>query len=346
MKIPFLPQRRTALKRIVQFSVLGLFAISTPLVGGFLQSTQAQRAGINTKVINLAYQTSGDLVKIRGNTDARLKSLGITVNWVPFPAGPQLLEAMNAGRVDIGSVGESPPVFAQAAGAQLVYIAGRKPNKGDGQAIIVQKDSPIKRVADLKGKKVVFQRGSSANYLVLRALKEVGLKISDIQPVSLTPAEARDAFLQKKIDAWAVWDPNLAFVQRNAGARTLRDSAGISTQGGFYLARREFAEKNPEVVRVFLEEADKTGEWADKNPTEVAKILAPELKLDVPLLEIVARRNIRRLRKLTPSILREQQRVADEYYQAKLIPRKLDIKEFLLTPQQLDAITPKRLTQF
>lgn len=346
MKTPFLSQRRTVLKRIVQYSVLGLFALSTPFVGGLVQSTQAQtKPGINTKSVTLAYQTSGDIVKIKGAVEPRLKALGISVNWVPFPAGPQLLEAMNANRVDIGSVGESPPIFAQAAGAQLVYIAGRKPSKGESQAIIVQKDSPIKKLSDLKGKKVVFQKGSSAHYLVLRALKEAGLKYSDIQPVSLTPAEARDAFLQKKIDAWAVWDPAFAYVQKNAGARVIRDSAGISTQGGFYLARREFATQNPEVVRVLLEEVDRLGEWAEKNTGEVAKVLAPELKLEVSLLETVSRRRTYRLRQLTASILREQQRVADEYFQAQLIPRKLDIKEFLLNPQQYEAITPKRLKQ-
>ncbi|MBD2214644.1 aliphatic sulfonate ABC transporter substrate-binding protein [Nostoc linckia FACHB-104] len=344
MKIPFFSNRRTVLKRIVQFSALGLFAISTPLTGSLLQSSQAQtRPGINTKVVNLAYQTSGDIVKIKGAVEPRLKALGISVNWVPFPAGPQLLEAMNANRVDIGSVGETPPIFAQAAGAQLVYIAGRKPSKGEGQAIIVQKDSPIKKVADLKGKRVVFQKGSSAHYLVLRALKEAGLKFSDIQAVSLTPSEARDAFLQKKIDAWAVWDPALAYVQKNAGARTIRNSARISTQGGFYVARRQFATENPEVVRVILEEIDKLGEWAENNTKEVAKILAPELRLEVSLLETVAQRRTFRLRKLSPSIIAEQQRVADEYFEAKLLPRKLDVREFLLPNKQYEALTPKRL---
>ncbi|MEH1919731.1 hypothetical protein [Nostoc sp.] len=138
MNKPFQQQRRTLLKRIVQYSALGLFALSAPFVGSLVQNSQAQtRPGINTKSVSLAYQTSGDIVKIRGAVEPRLKALGISVNWVPFPAGPQLLEAMNANRVDIGSVGESPPIFAQAAGAQLVYISGRKPSKGQSQAISV-----------------------------------------------------------------------------------------------------------------------------------------------------------------------------------------------------------------
>ncbi|MCM0594300.1 MAG: aliphatic sulfonate ABC transporter substrate-binding protein [Gloeotrichia echinulata IR180] len=348
MKIPFLPQRRTALKRIVQYAVLGLFALSTPLVGSLVQSTQAQtKPGFTSKVINLAYQTSGDIVKVKKVVEPRFKALGVTVNWVgPFPAGPQLIEAMNAGKIDIGTVGETPPIFSQAAGiTEVIYIAGRRPSKGLNQGIIVRADSPIKRLVDIKGKKVAFQRGSNAHYLLAKALREVGLKITDVQVVGLTPSEARDAFIQNKVEVWVGGDPFLALVERTIPIRNLRNAAGINTLGGFYLGRRQFVTQNPELVRVFLEEADKIGEWADKNPVEVAKAFAPELKLDVSVLETVSRRTIRRLRKLTPSIIAEQQRVADFYLQEKIIPRKIDIRETTPSPQLLEAITPKRLNQ-
>jgi sulfonate transport system substrate-binding protein len=255
------------------------------------------------------------------------------------------MEAMNANRVDIGSVGETPPIFAQAAGAQLAYIAGRKPSKGEGSAIVVQQNSPIKTVKDLKGKKVVFQKGSAAHYLLLRALGEVGLKISDIQAVSLTPAEARDAFIQKKIDAWVAWDPFIAFVQKNANARVLRNASGIANQGGFYMARRSFAVENPEVVRIVLEEVDKLGEWAESNPNEVVKILAPELKLDPALLSVVVRRRTFRLRPINSSLIAEQQRIADLFYNEKVIPRRIAIKDSVLTSQQYAAITPRRISR-
>lgn len=346
MKIPFLPQRRTILKRFVQYSLLGLFALSTPLTGSLLQTSQAQKkSGFSAKVINLAYQTSGDIVKVKKVVEPRFQALGVKVNWVgPFPAGPQLIEAMNAGKVDIGTVGETPPIFSQAAGiTEVIYIAGRVPSRGLGQGIIVRANSPIKKLADIKGKKVAFQRGSNAHYLLAKALKEVGLSIRDVQVVGLTPSEARDAFIQNKVEVWVGGDPFLALVEKTIPIRNLRNASGINTLGGFYLGRREFITKNPELARVFLEEADKVGEWADKNPKEVAKAFAPELKLDVSVLETVARRRTYRLRKLTPAIIAEQQKVADFYFEEKVIPRKINVKDATLPAQLAEAITPKRL---
>ncbi|MFM7370895.1 MAG: PhnD/SsuA/transferrin family substrate-binding protein, partial [Sphaerospermopsis kisseleviana] len=152
--------RRIFLQKFLQYSIsaLALVTLSVPISSKIVEAQNTtNKTGINTKVVRLAYQTSGDIVKIKGVVDKRLEPLGIKVEWSPFPAGPQLMEAMNANRVDIGSVGETPPIFAQAAGAQLAYIAGRKPSKGEGSAIVVQQDSAIKTVKDLKGKKVVFQ---------------------------------------------------------------------------------------------------------------------------------------------------------------------------------------------
>ncbi|MBO3460182.1 aliphatic sulfonate ABC transporter substrate-binding protein [Aetokthonos hydrillicola Thurmond2011] len=346
MKIPFSYQRRTFIKRLIQYSVLGLFALSTPLAGSLIQNTQAQtKPKFTAKEINLAYQTSGDIVKVKKVVEPRFKALGVKVNWVgPFPAGPQLIEAMNAGKVDIGTVGETPPIFSQAAGiTEVIYIAGRTPSQGENQGIVVRADSPIKKLADIKGKKVAFQRGSNAHYLLAKALQEVGLKITDVQIVGLTPSEARDAFIQNKVEVWVASDPFLALVENIIPIRNLRNAARINTLGGFYLGRRAFITQNPELARVFLEEADKVGEWAEKNPTEVAKAFAPELKLEVPVLEKVARRRTFRLRKLTPAIIEEQQRVADFYFQEKIIPRNINIKDALLPSQSYETITPKRL---
>lgn len=340
--------RRTVLQKFLKYSVsaLALVTLSVPISSKIVEAQNTtNKTGIKTKVVRLAYQTYGDIVKIKGVVDKRLEPLGIKVEWSPFPAGPQLMEAMNANRVDIGSVGETPPIFAQAAGAQLAYIAGRKPSKGEGSAIVVQQNSPIKTVKDLKGKKVVFQKGSAAHYLLLRALGEVGLKISDIQAVSLTPAEARDAFIQKKIDAWVAWDPFIAVVQKKANARVLRNASGIATQGGFYMARRSFAVENPEIVRIVLEEVDKLGEWAESNPNEVVKILAPELKLDPSLLSVVVRRRTFRLRPINSSLIAEQQRIADLFYKEGVIPKKVAIKESVLSSQQYAAITPQRISK-
>jgi sulfonate transport system substrate-binding protein len=346
MKLNLKLPRRQILQKFFKYSALTLLFLSMPIGSTVVQSqAQTVRPEIKTKVVKMGYQTSGDIVRLKGVLEKRLQPLGVSVEWAPFPAGPQLMEAMNVGRVDIGSVGETPPIFAQAAGAELVYIAGRKPSKGEGSAIVVQKNSPIKKVADLKGKKVVFQKGSASHYLLLRALNEAGLKFSDVQPISLTPAEARDAFIQNRIDAWVTWDPTFALAQKTANARVLRNASGIATQGGFYMARRSFAIQDPALVQIVLEEIDKLGQWAESNPSEVVQLLAPELKLDPAILDVVVRRRTYRLRRLNPSIIGEQQRIADLFYQAGVVPRKIAIKDAVLPPKQYAAITPQRLTQ-
>ncbi|MEH2247563.1 aliphatic sulfonate ABC transporter substrate-binding protein [Nostoc sp.] len=347
MNKPFQPQRRTVLKRIVQYSALGLFALLSPFVSSLVQSTQAQTNEFNAKVINLAYQSSGDIVKARKVVDPRFKALGVTVNWVgPFAAGPQLIEALNAGKVDIGNVGETPPIFSQAASAaipEVVYIAGRTPTDGTNQGIVVKANSLIKKVADLKGKKVAFQVGSNAQYLLAKALQEVGLKISDIQIVASTPSGARDAFIQDKADAWVGGDPLLAVAENTIPIRVLRNAARINTLGGFYIGRRQFVTQNPQLVRVFLEEAEKVGEFAEKNPTIIANDLAPELKLDVSIVEKVVRRSRYRLRRITPAIIAQQQSVADFYFEQKAIPRKIDIRQAILPTLVDKAITPDNI---
>ncbi|HYX13389.1 MAG TPA: aliphatic sulfonate ABC transporter substrate-binding protein [Nostoc sp.] len=341
---PFQPQRRTVLKRIVQYSVLGLFTLSSSLVGSLVQSTQAQTA----KVINLAYQSSGDIVKSKKTVEPRFKALGVTVNWVgPFAAGPQLIKALNEGKVDIGNVGETPPIFDQAARPglipEVVYLTGRTPSDGTNQGIVVKANSPIKKVADLKGKKIAFQVGSNAQLLLAKALQEVGLKISDIQIVALTPPEARDAFIQDKADAWVGGDPLLAGVEKTTPILNLRNAARINTLGGFYIGRRAFITQNPQLVRVFLEEAQKVGEEAEKNPSVYAKILVDEQKLDPSVAQKVASRRTYRLRRLTPAIIAEQQGVADFYFAEKIISRKIDIKQGILSDLVYKAIIPDNI---
>ena len=113
------------------------------------------------KQLRIGYQKYGTLtvLKARGTLEKRLASQGIEVKWTEFPAGPQLLEGLNVGAIDFGTTGEAPPIFALAAGAHLVYV-GNQPPAPAGEAIIVPKNSPLKTVADLKGKRVAFNKRS------------------------------------------------------------------------------------------------------------------------------------------------------------------------------------------
>lgn len=354
----FIRTKTTIVGRLALFVMPGFLALSTTLVSctSTVPNTntgtvpKAEPAGektitFKTKVLRIGYQSSGDLVRVTRVLEKRLEPLGLKVEWSQFAQGPQLMEAMNVGKIDIGSVGETPPIFAQAAGAKIIYLAGRRlgPNSGKGSAIAVPKGSPIKTLAQIKGQKVVFQKGSAAHYFIIKALEEVNLKYSDIKVLSMPNVEARGAFIQGTIPVWVTGDPHLALVEKLHGARVLRDATNIGTPGGYYIGTREFTKENPELVRIILEEIDKNGQWAEANRKEVAKLIAPVLKIDLPIQEIISSRATYRLRGITPQLMQSQQSVADLFYNEKILPKKIDIKEALLTPQEYGAITPETL---
>jgi ABC-type amino acid transport substrate-binding protein len=158
-------------------------------------ATSALAQGSADKVVRIGYQKAGllSVLKSQGALEARLKPLGYDVQWFEFPAGPQLLEALNASSIDFGYTGAPPPVFAQAAGVRFVYVAAEPPSPHN-EAVFVKADSPVRSLSELRGKKVALQKGSSANYLLLEALKKAGVRYDEIRPVYLPPADARAAF--------------------------------------------------------------------------------------------------------------------------------------------------------
>jgi sulfonate transport system substrate-binding protein len=281
-----------------------------------------------SSVIRIGYQKYGtvNILKSRGSLEERLKPEGVSVQWIQFPGGPQLLEALNAGSLDFGHTGEAPPVFAQAAGAPLVYVANEPPNP-KGEAILVPKDSPIKDVAGLKGKKVTLNKGSNVHYLLVEALASAGLTLSDIDAIYLPPADARAAFEQSKVDAWVIWDPFYTAAKRATGARVLKDGEGLVANREFYLATKTFTEQNPNHVKAILEEIQKVDDWAETQPTEVAKLLSPELGLDVPTLEEVAKRRPYGVEPITDEVVAYQQKVADTFYNLKVLPKQVKVSE-------------------
>ena len=288
----------------------------------------ASPTSAQSNVIRIGYQKYGtvNILKARGSLEQRLKPEGVSVQWIQFPGGPQLLEALNAGSLDFGHTGEAPPIFAQAAGAALVYAAHEPPNP-KGEAILVPTDSPIKDVAGLKGKKVVLNKGSNVHYLLVEALKAAGLKYSDIKPVYLPPADARAAFEKSSVDAWVIWDPFLTVAQRATGARILKDGEGLVSNFEFYLAEKSFSEQHPDRLKTILEEIQKVDDWAANKPTDVAKLLSPELGIDVATLEDVAKKRPYGVKQITNEVVTYQQKIADTFYDLKLVPKQLKVSE-------------------
>lgn len=292
-----------------------------------------------TSVVRFGYQKSAILLKSKGVLEKRLQPEGVSVEWTEFPAGPQLLEAMNVGSIDFGHTGESPPIFAQAAGASLTYIAGIAPSPASS-AIIVPQTSPIKSVTDLKGKKIAFQKGSSAHYLLVQILEKYGLKYSDIKPAYLPPADARAAFVKGSVDAWVIWDPFYAAASKTINARVLIDGKGITKQGGYYLASRKFAVENQQTIKAILEEIKKLEDWSSKNRQAVAETLAPVLGIDLEAMKKAVNRKQFGIVPINAELIAAQQEVADTFYRLKLIPKQINVKEAMLTPEEYAALSP------
>lgn len=294
----------------------------------------AQQTNEN-QVIRIGYQKFGtlNLLKARGNLEQRLKEKGISVQWLLFPAGPQLLEALNAGSIDYGHTGEAPPIFAQAAGAPFIYVANQAPNP-KAEAILVPKDSPIKTVADLKGKTVVLNKGSNVHFFLVKALKEAGVKYEDVKVVFLPPADARAAFEQGSADAWAIWDPFYTAAKRATGARVLKDGEGLVANREFYLAAKPFAEKYPDRIQIIIEETKKADEWAKNNVTEAAQLLSPQLNIDVPTLEEVLQRRPSGIEYINENVIKYQQEIADTFYNLKLLPKPVDVDDVVEIPKK------------
>jgi sulfonate transport system substrate-binding protein len=306
------------LKKIIAVAVLSM---TTALAG--VGASYGQ-----DKVVRIGFQKYGKLVllKSRGTLEPKLKALGYEVKWTEFQFGPPLLEAINVGAIDFGNTGETPPVFAQAAGAPIRYVAYEPPAQ-QGEAILVPKDSPLKSVADLKGKKVAVAKGSNAHYLLVKALERAGLKYEDITPVYLAPADARAAFETGAIDAWSIWDPYQSAAQTTLSAKTLTDATGLVPNTQFYLSSKTFIETEPKVLDIVLDELRGVDAWARADIDAVAAQLSAAVGLPVPVLEVALKRQSYGIKPIDDQVLVDQQKLADTLYQLKLIPKQVHVSD-------------------
>jgi sulfonate transport system substrate-binding protein len=290
-------------------------------------------AAVNPKEFRIGYQKAANtlvLLKAHGTLEQRLRPLGVEVTWSEFTAGPQLLEGLNVGSIDFGYVGEVPPIFALAAGANLVYTAYELPSP-EAEGILVSEDSPIHAIADLKGKKVAFNKGSDVHWLVVSALQRAGLKYTDIQPVYLTPADALAAFQRGAVDAWAIWDPFFVAAQKQLDARVLTNAQGITNRYQYFLSARDYAEKKPEVLAIAMEELGTIGKWVRQNYRGAAAELAPIQGLGPDVIEAALRHYQHLYRPIDDTVLTDQQKIGDTFYELKLIPKKISVRDAVLS---------------
>ncbi|TRW14265.1 aliphatic sulfonate ABC transporter substrate-binding protein [Glacieibacterium frigidum] len=266
--------------------------------------------------LRIGYQKNGLLLIARERATP-------AADWREFPSGPPLLEAMSVGGLDLGGTGDTPPIVAQASGANIVYVAAQ-PVSGAAAAILVPRGSALRTAADLRGRRVAWLRGSSAQGLVAGVLADAGLTVGDIEAVNLAPDAAAGAFAGGSLDAWAVWDPYFAAAEAE-GARVLVPGRPLAASNSFILANRDFARDYPRDLTAALDALAGTARWAAANRPALAALITRAAKLHPNVATRVAARQDLTLVPLTAAIITREQEIADALFRDASIPARVDV---------------------
>jgi DNA-binding NtrC family response regulator/ABC-type nitrate/sulfonate/bicarbonate transport system substrate-binding protein len=287
----------------------------------------SEQSWVRVRIGTQKFGTSA-LLRVSGELERRLAEQQILVDWRHFDTGPPLIEALANGDIDIGSTGEVPPIFAQATGAPLLYVACEQAAPSS-IALVVRADSPIDSMLDLRGRGVALSARANVHLLLMRALDMHGLTMADIRPIYAPRGVPSGPAALPDADAWMMWDPYLGHQQAQGGYRILFDGTGLVANTRFYMARRHLIRTMPEVVDVILNEARRVADIAAQSPGETAHRLAGPFGMDYPGLEMAMRRLTLGARILDATVMRDQQEIADRFYSSGLLPRAIAVKDAL-----------------
>jgi sulfonate transport system substrate-binding protein len=290
----------------------------------------AKQEPVYPEQIRVGYQKGNSLVvlKNRGTLEKALAAHGVKVIWREFAFGPPLVEGINSGDIDIGFVGATPPVIAQAGAAPDVTYVGYTEPYQDNYAVVVPKDSNAKQLVDLKGKRIAVARGSAGQYLLIAALEQAQLKLSDVDEAYLGYSEGRAAFERGDVAAWVVPDPRLADTELNSGARPIVTARTLPIQYSFYIAPRPFAKRYPETLAIVLHELDATEHYVQTHIDEVAQLLSDDTRIPLPVWKrALARQPWGVHFPLSDKVIADQQQVADAFYRNDLIPKPVHVAD-------------------
>ncbi len=278
----------------------------------------------DSKLVRVGFQKGEPLLmasRANRSLEMLLAPKGYDVQWIEFQFGPPMLEAMRVGSIDIGAVGDTPPVFAQAARSNLLYVAAQRAGQ---QAILLPAGSGIQTLADLKGKKLAFGRGSSAHNFALLVLEKAGLRYNEIDPVYLGPADAGAAFERGAIDAWSIWDPYYALFESRPGVRTLTTNTEIGDQNSFFIANGGFVRANPHLIPILVDSFTATAKWALAHRDAVSDLLSVATGMQKNIMQRAIVRDRFVVLPMDDAVTANQQRVADRFRGLGLVP--VDIK--------------------
>ncbi|HKM64808.1 MAG TPA: aliphatic sulfonate ABC transporter substrate-binding protein [Acidisphaera sp.] len=304
-------------------TVLGA-ALAVPAIA------RTARAGTR---LSIGYQKIGQLLVLKGQQtlETQLGKQGVEVSWHEFPSGPPLMEALNAGALDFGYAGDSPPIFALAAGADIVFVA-YQPAPGQSSAVLVHKDGGIRQLSDLKGKRVAFTKGSSAHHVILNVLKAGGLTSADITPAYLQPADAALAFRQGAVDAWSIWDPYFAIAEQDPQTQVLTTAVGVAPSNSFFLAGRSYAARNPAIITAVIEEITRVTTYIGRHQDELARLMAEVTGISEPIERIAVARGNYETAYLNREVVVQEQAIADQFSENHVIPHAIRISDAVWSP--------------
>ena len=256
------------------------------------------------------------------------------IEWKEFPAGPQLLEALSVSSVDFGSVGNTPPIFAQAGNKNLSYVAYEKSHP-KALGLLVHQDSPIQHLSDLKNKRIALQRGSNAHDLLDKILQKAHLSWTDIQPIWLAPADARAAFDQKTVDAWLIWEPFQSVALQGGHARVLTDASPFEQSYSFIIGNPDFLKQHPQAATQFIAASNDAAHWVVKHADQAVQLYSDAIGIDPKIAATVLQKRYQPalLEPLNTQVIAAQQQIANRFSAEKLIPQPIEVAKFVYTVQ-------------
>lgn len=269
-----------------------------------------------------------------------LKTLPFKVNWSDFTSGPPMLEAISSGSADIGGVGDAPPVFAASGGENIEIVGARTAPAGDQDALVVPKNSPIKTIQQLKGKKIAYGSGSSGNYDLLTVLNKAGLTTKDVTMVNLQPAQALAAFTSGAVDAWDIWPPYVQQVVAQNGAKVLAVGSQYGSPYSFQVASKS-AMSNPAkaaAIKIYLQTLNKAYTWTADHPDTWGAAWSSAAGLPASITDVAANEDKQVPVPITSAVTASEQNLVTQFYKAGLIPSNVDMSKYITT-QFNDAVS-------
>lgn len=331
-------------RRLAPAALLLPLALLLSACGGSSSaSTGGDTDGSGSLTLDVGDQKGGSEAILRAAGE--LKGLDYRIKWSTFTSGPPLLEAVNAKAVDIGGVGNTPPVFAAGAGSRITVVAAwHGTSKGD--TILVPNDSKLSGTAQLKGRSVAVAQGSSAHYQLVASLKKAGLSLSDVKVKYLQPADALAAFTSGKVDAWAVWDPYTSQVLKGKRGRVLTTGDGITNGLTFQVAAPDALKdkRKAAAIKDYLERLRRAYTWVYTHEDEWAKVWSKETGLpeDVALAAVRRTYTTRIAVAVDKPLIASEQEIVDAFADLRLIPNKVDFGSF--TDTRFNADLPPSTT--